>query len=202
MRFRTVLLLVPLLFLLLVSSCTVVSTLHFTERDVDSAANLVLNNSFNPYSTLPSEMLKGWSIHLDPPINAGSPVVVDPNEVQDGKTSLRIDASDKSVLILSDPFKVRRYGGYYLRTYFKTNSPLPPNVQLRFIVFKENGKIVNRFKVKSKPQQDWTLHTISAGFIRPGAKFGRLAIFIPPFKEGSIWLDNTGCFEVHGFKID
>ena len=93
-------------------------------------------------------------------------------------------------------------GGYYLRCYFKTNSPNPPRPQLRFIVFKENGKIVNRFKVKAKLNEDWERTTISAGFIKPGARFGRLGIYIPPFKEGSIWIDDTGCFEVHGFKID
>lgn len=199
---RTSSLILSVFFLIALSSCTVVSTLRFTERDIDDTANLVLNPGFNSYSVIPSEALKGWSLHLEAAGTASSNVVVDPAEAMEGKTSLRIDASDNSVLILSDPFKVRRYGGYYLRSFCKTNSTMPPNVQLRFIVFKENGKIVNRFRYKAKPQSDWAIHAISAGFIRPGAKFGRLAIFIPPFKDGSVWLDNTGCFEVHGFKID
>ncbi len=202
MRLRTFGPCLALLFGLILSSCTVVSTLKFTERDIDSTANLLLNSGFNSYSVLPSEALKGWSVHLEPAGTAESPVVIDPQEAQEGKTSLRIDASNKSVMILSEPFKVRRYGGYYLRSFVKTNSTLPPNVQLRFIVFKENGKIVNRFRHKAKPLQDWDIHSISAGFIKPGARFGRLAIFIPPFKDGSVWLDNAGCFEVHGFKID
>ncbi|MDY0152048.1 MAG: hypothetical protein RBS43_07240 [Candidatus Cloacimonas sp.] len=186
---------------LLLSSC-VSSTLIFTERDVENSSNLIGNPSFNPYSNVASEALKGWSIHLDPPGGDSSPVIIDPSETKEGRTSLRINASAKSVLILSDSFTVRRYGGYYLRSYVKTNSPLPPLVQLRFIAFKENGKIVNRFRHKRKPDTQWGLNTISAGFIKPGAKFGRVGIFIPPFKEGSIWIDDVGCFEVHGFKID
>jgi len=43
---------------------------------------------------------------------------------------------------------------------------------------------------------------MSAGFIKPGAKFGRLAYMIPPFKEGSIYIDRAGVYEAHGFKID
>jgi len=190
-------------FALVICSCsTVGSTLILTENDIEDNPNLIVNNSFGVYSTIPSEALKGWNVHLEPPNSLFSPVIIDPQEMLDGQTSLRIDASDKAVLILSDSFTVRRYGGYYLRSYCKTDSPNPPRIQLRFIVFKENGKIVNRFKQKTLPTSQWGRSTISAGFIRPGARFGRLGIFIPPFKEGSIWIDDTGCFEVHGFKID
>lgn len=195
--------LVLMLFLLLsLLSCSVVTTLKFTDKDIASSPNLVLNGDFNPYSTIAAEALKGWSVHLDPPDSQTSPVVIDPHQALEGKTSLRIDASDKDVLILSDSFNVRRYGGYYLRSNVKSNSSLPPQVQLRFIVFKESGKIINRFRCKIKPGEEWEQSTISAGFIRPGAKFGRLAIHIPPFKDGSVWIDNAGCYEVHGFKID
>jgi len=185
-----------------INACSVVTTLSFTERDIKDSPNLVENYSFSPYSTIGEEALKGWMVILNPHDNSESPITIDPDTACEGKTSLRIDASDKSVLILSEPFNVRRYGGYYLRCYFKTNFPNPPRPQLRFIVFKENGKIVNRFKTKAKINNDWQRTTISAGFIKPGARFGRLGIYIPPFKEGSIWIDDTSCFEVHGFKID
>ncbi|MEN6445029.1 MAG: hypothetical protein ABFC98_03175 [Candidatus Cloacimonas sp.] len=202
MRYRFFVLVLLAVMLILVSSCSVITTLSFTERDIKDSPNLVQNNSFSPYSTIGEEALKSWMVILNPQDNLGSPVNIDPENALEGKTSLRIDASNKSVLILSEPFNVRRYGGYYLRCYFKTNCPNPPRPQLRFIVFKENGKIVNHFKIKSNVNNDWQRSTISAGFIKPGAKFGRLGIYIPPFKEGSIWIDDTGCFEVHGFKID
>lgn len=188
--------------LLLLSSCTVVSTLSFSENDAENTPNLITNPSFNPYSDIASEALTGWVVHLDPPGGETSPVNIDPSMSIDGGTSLRIDASDKSVMILSDPFPVRRYGGYYVRSSFKTNSAAPPQAQIRLIVFKDNGKIVNRFKRKVQITSDWERETLSAGFIKTGARFGRLAYMIPPFKEGSIWIDVAGCFEVHYFRID
>jgi len=188
--------------LLLLSSCTGVSTLNFSDKDLSNTPNLLLNPDFNPYSVVPSESLKGWVVHLDPPGGSDSPVIIDPEVHLEGGTCLRVDASDKSVMILSDPFEVRRYGGYYVHTSFKTNSPAPPIIQMRMIVFMENGKILNRFKNRFHLGSDWENQTISAGFIKPGAKFGRLAYMIPPFKEGSIYIDKAGVYEAHGFKID
>ncbi|PKN72670.1 MAG: hypothetical protein CVU50_05895 [Candidatus Cloacimonetes bacterium HGW-Cloacimonetes-3] len=188
--------------LLLFSSCTVVSTLNFTDNDVDNTPNLIANPSFNPYSDVAADALKSWVVHLDPPGGESSPVNIDPGVSLDGGTSLRIDASDKSVMVLSDPFPVRRYGGYYVRTSFKTNTASPPQAQMRMIVFMDNGKIVNRFKKRFQITSEWERQTLSAGFIKPGAKFGRLAYMIPPFKEGSIWIDVAGCYEVHSFHID
>lgn len=188
--------------LLLLSSCTGVSTLNFTEKDAENSINLIVNPSFNPYSEVATEALRGWVVHLDPAGGETSPVIIDPTEALDEGTSLRIDASDKSVMVLSDPFKARRYGGYYARTSFKTNSATPPIVTMRLIVFQDNGKITNRFAQRVIPTSNWVRKTLSAGFIRPGAKFGRLAYLIPPFKEGSIWIDSAGCFEVHSFQID
>lgn len=190
-----------LLSLLLLSSC-VTQTLFFTESDIGTSLNLINNPGFAPNSLDPAKSLKHWSLHTEPALADSSPVIIDPKNFQDGNTSLRIDASNRSVMIISDPFPVRRYGGYYLRSWLRTDSPNPPNVYLRFIVFREDGKIVNKFRSKNSIQADWSLATLSAGFIRPGARFGRLAIMIPPFKEGSVWVDNSGCFEVHGFKID
>lgn len=198
--FQLLLLLVSALLLL--SSCTGVSSLNFTDKDIADAPNLIVNPSFNPYSEIAAEALKGWVVHLDPPGGEESPVIIDPEQALEEGTSLRIDASDKSVMILSDPFPVRRYGGYYLRTSMKSSSAMPPQIQMNMIVFKDNGQIVNRFKNRFYLGTEWEQQSFSAGFIRPGAKFGRLAYMIPPFKEGSIWLDVAGCYEVHSFHID
>jgi hypothetical protein len=199
---KSYLFMLAITLLLLLSSCTGVSTLNFSDKDLSNTPNLLLNPDFNPYSVVPSESLKGWVVHLDPPGGSESPVIIDPEVHLEGGTCLRIDASDKSVMILSDPFEVRRYGGYYVHTNFKTNSPAPPMIQMRMIVFMENGKILNRFKNRFHLSSDWKNQTISAGFIKPGAKFGRLAYMIPPFKEGSIYIDKAGVYEAHGFKID
>jgi len=119
-----------------------------------------------------------------------------------GSTSLRIDASDQTVVLYSDAFKVRRYGGYYVRLNAKSSEPEGPQITTRLITFWENGRVFSRFKSKMKTSNEWSKDTISAGFLKPGVSFGRIQIVIPPFEKGSVWLDDAGCWEVHHFRID
>lgn len=199
---RSIILLLLVIMLFSISACFVSSSLNFTDSDIKDAPNLITNPGFNAYSLDPETALKGWSVALEPPNAKGTRVIVDATEALEGKTSLRIDASENAVIVYSEPFNVIRYGGYYLKASAKSNSPENPEVQIRFIGFKENGKTANRYTRKIKTKEQWTTGTISSGFIRPGVKSGRLAILIPPFKEGSIWIDNAGCWKVHHFRID
>lgn len=188
--------------MLLLSSCFVSSSLSYSESQTENVPNLIVNPSFNPYSLDPRTALKGWAVDYDPPESPDGKVVIDTQVAMEGKTSLRIDASDNAVILITDPFRVVRYGGYYIRAGIKGSSSDMPEITLRFITFKENGKIFNRFRKKAKPQEDWSKVSISAGFIRPGVNAGRVAIMIPPFKDGSIWIDDVGCWKVHHFRID
>ncbi|MCB5233724.1 MAG: hypothetical protein LHW60_00550 [Candidatus Cloacimonetes bacterium] len=187
---------------LILSSCFMGSSLLFMESEIQDKPNLVLNPSFDAYSFAGTDALRGWTIYTKPDDSEFNKIRIDPMQSIDGDTSLRIDASNKDVVIISDSFDVRRYGGYYSRIRFKTDSPQPPQARLRLTAFKGNGKITNRFSKKMKLGQEWNTTSISAGFLKPGAKFGRVSIEIPAFKEGSVWIDDTGCWEVHGFRID
>lgn len=200
MRSTIVFLLAILLFAL--SACFVSSSLNFSDADIKDAPNLITNPGFNAYTLDPETALRGWSVALEPPNARGTRVIVDATEALEGKTSLRIDASDNAVIVYSEPFDIIRYGGYYLKLFAKSNSSENPTVHLRFIGFKENGKTANRYTKKIKTSEQWTSGSISSGFLRPGVKSGRLAILIPPFKDGSIWIDNAGCWKVHHFRID
>ncbi len=192
-----------LLTALLLSSCFVSSSLHFTEGDIDDSPNLLLNPGFAPYSLLGEEALRGWNIHVNPPNKDFDKIRIDPSVSLEGDTALKISASDREVTLISEPFKVRRYGGYYSRAMIHSDSPAPPVINIEMVTFREDGKITNRFKNKTKGlSEGWNRLAISAGFLRPGVNWGRLSITIPPFEEGSVWLDDAGCWEVHGFKID
>lgn len=191
-----------LALLVLLSSCFVSSSLHFSKADIENAQNLIKNCSFDPYQLRGKETLPGWSLKVEPQQADFDKVVIDPQIAKDGSNSLKISASDKDVLIISEPFDVRRYGGYFAKISAKSNSTNPPQIQFRMITFKEQGKITNRFKQKHKLSSDWQDITLSAGFLRPGVRFGRIFVHIPPFAEGSVWLDDAGCWEVHGFRID
>jgi hypothetical protein len=188
--------------LVLLSSCFVSSSLIFTEADIEDSVNLLFNPGFAPYSLEGEEALKGWNVHVEPQSAGFDKIMIDATEFLEGKSSLKISASDKDILIISEPFKVRRYGGYYSRIRARSDSQAPPQIQLRMITFKDQGKITNRFKQKADLSTEWTSISTSAGFLRPGVSFGRVFIHIPPFSEGSIWLDDAGCWEVHGFRID
>jgi len=190
------------LSMLLLSSCFVSSSLSYSESQTENVPNLVVNPSFNPYSLDPRTALKGWTVDYDPADSPDGKVVIDTETAMEGKTSLRIDASDNAVILISDSFKVIRYGGYYIRAGVRSTSPEMPELTLRFITFKENGQVFNRFKQKLKTGPEWIKDSISAGFIRPGVSFGRVAILVPPFKDGSVWIDDVGCWKVHHFRID
>lgn len=187
---------------LLLSSCFVSSSLLFTEADIKDSVNLLVNPGFAPYSLIGEEALKGWNVHVEPPAKDFDKIKIDPMYALEGDTSLKISASEYDIMLISEPFKVRRYGGYYSKVMVHSDSPKPPVITLQMITFKDNGKITNRFKEKIRLEEGWNKLDVSAGFLRPGVSFGRISILIPPFDEGSIWLDDAGCWEVHGFRID
>ena len=156
--------------------------------------------SFIPHIISNKEALKGWSILVEPQAQDFSKIVIDTTSYYEGNGSVRIDASEHDIMLLSDPFKIRKNGGYYCRVMTKTNSTDKPQLTLRMICFKENGKITNRFHKKGIPSGNWTKLSLSAGFLKSGVNFGRVAILIPPFKEGSIWIDDAGCWDVYTLK--
>lgn len=202
MRHRAVCSIVLLAAALFASSCIVRSSLSYYDKDTEGVPNLLSNPSFNAYSFDPDNALLGWSIHTDGNFSDNHSVFIDGRQSKQGKTSLRVDASNKTVTILSDAFTVKRYGGFYSRVYACSSEPKGPQITVRFITFRENGTVYSKFKTKLKTGLEWEKGTISAGFLRPGVNFGRLQIIIPPFSKGSVWLDDAGCWEVHHFRID
>ncbi|HOY84576.1 MAG: hypothetical protein LHW45_06820 [Candidatus Cloacimonetes bacterium] len=192
-----------LILLLTLSSCLVHTSLVYFDKDTEGVPNLISNPGFSAYSLDPREALLGWGVDLQGESEAPKNLVfIDGQEAIQGNSSLRVDASPYTVVITSDAFRVSRYGGYYTRLWTKSSTAVGPQINLRFITFKSSGKIDRQFKTKIKSTDMWEKESISAGFLRPGVAFGRLQITIPPFTEGSVWLDDTGCWEVHRFRID
>ncbi len=199
---KSLLLLAAAATLLLCSSCIVHSSLVYFDKDTEGVPNLLSNPGFDAFSLDPDQALLGWSIYSEGDGNQSIYAAIDPKVALQGSTSLRIDASDQTVVLYSDAFKVRRYGGYYVRLNAKSSEPEGPQITTRLITFWENGRVFSRFKSKMKTSNEWSKDTISAGFLKPGVSFGRIQIVIPPFEKGSVWLDDAGCWEVHHFRID
>jgi hypothetical protein len=188
--------------LLLLGGCVVSSTLLFTEADIEDSINLLANPGFVPHSLMTDHSPPGWNIHIVPQPGEMQLVKIDPMNAHEGDSSLKISASGFETKIVSEPFPVRRYGGYYARIMIQSDSQNPPLVTLQMVTFKEDGKITNRFKKKEQSSDKWSRINVSAGFLRPGVTWGRISIIIPPFDDGAIWIDDAGCWEVHGFRID
>lgn len=188
---------------LMLTSCFVHSSLIFFDKDTAGVPNLISNPGFSAYSLDPRDALLGWNVSLQG--ESGVPrtlVFIDGEEAIQGSSSLRVDASPNTVVITSDAFRVNRYGGYYSRLWTKSSQINGPQITLRFITFKSDGKLDRQYKVRQKAKDNWQKQTISAGFLKPGVSFGRLQIVIPPFENGSVWVDDTGCWEVHRFRVD
>lgn len=202
MRRSLLLLCLSAVLMLFSSSCIVHSSLAYFDKDTAGVPNLLSNPGFDAYSLDPDQALLGWTLYSGDLASPKVLAAIDTKEARQGNTSLRIDASDKTVVLYSDAFKIRRYGGYYVRMNAKSSAKLGPQVNMRFITFWENGTVFSKFKSKLKTTNEWKTDTISAGFLKPGVSFGRIQITIPPFSEGSLWLDDAGCWEVHHFRID
>ncbi|MCB5245503.1 MAG: hypothetical protein RBR57_00035 [Candidatus Syntrophosphaera sp.] len=190
---------------LTLTSCFIHSSLMYFEKDTEGLPNLISNPGFNAYSLDPNESLRGWSLLIEPtePEKAQTNVVfIDGEKALHSGSSLRIDASSNKVSIISDPFRVHRYGGYYVRCYTYSSEPKGPQINMRLLTFQPDGSIDKKFKAKMQSKNEWKKITISAGFLSPGVTFGRVVIEIPPFNQGSVWIDDAGCWEVHHFKID
>ncbi len=186
---------------LLTSSCVVNSTLLFSEADIEDSVNLLSNPGFAPQSMMAEEGLPGWNLHSKPH-SSQKGVHLDPGVASEGDSSLKISASDREVSVVSDPFSVRRYGGYYAKVMVMSDSEEDLQVTLQMVTFRDDGKITNRFRKKERLKPGWNKLCVSAGFLRPGVTSGRISVIIPPFKDGDLWLDDAGCWEVHGFRID
>ncbi len=196
------LLLLAIACLLVLSSCFIRTSLNFSDTMIDKLPNELINPGFELSGKDPRSAARGWDIVIDPPEGKGTVVSVDTQERKEGVSSLRIDASENAVMVYSESFDVARYEGYLIRASARSTSTERPQIALRFICFKENGKIANSYRKKLKTSGDWKQAEISAGFLRPGVQSGRVAILVPPFKDGSVWIDATGCWNVHHFRID
>ncbi len=190
-------------FLLLASGCFVKSSLDYSDGDLQNLTNLLANPGFAAYSLKSEQALMGWTIYTGDNDGTDLDIAIDPkNDILEGSTSLRVGASPHTVILYSDTFPVRRYRGYYARLHARSSAIAGPQVTANFIAYREDGTILNRYKTKVPTRPAWTKGSLSVGFLKPDVSVGRLQIVIPPFTEGSVWLDDAGCWEVHQFRVD
>ncbi len=195
---KRALLLSAAIALLLISSCFMGSTILFLEKDTLGKPNLLLNPWFDSNADENSFMPEGW-ILMGASQEKPEGACFDEVDFLTGSRSLKISKSDKFLMLVSESFRIDRYGGFFARASAKSDSEEGPQLRLRFLAYNESGTIRNTFNTRMKTGKEWSKHTISAGFLKPDVYFGRIIILIPPTGEDTIWIDDIACFEVHRF---
>lgn len=183
------------------NSCYRVSTILFLESDAKDKPNLVYNPSFEPNPEGDQRMPLGWLL-MGSSRDLREPITCDSTQSLIGTCALKIEKSDKHLMIISDAFRIDSQAGYYIKASAKSISERGPNLKLRFIAYSEAGTIRNTFRGRMRTGNSWRKTSISAGFLKQNARFGRILIIVPPTNEDTIWIDDIGCYQVHHFRID
>ena len=201
MKIRRFVFLLLLVCLLLISSCFMGSSILFLESDALKKPNLIVNSSFETDANADHIMPKGWFLmggSKDKPAS----ISCDVSTSVSGTQSLRISGMDSSVMIVSDAFRIEGQGGYFIKGSAKSTKEYGPLVKIRFVAYSEAGTVRNTFTKRIRTSDEWRKGTISAGFLKPNVRFGRVIIIVPPTEDETIWIDDIGAYQVHHFPID
>lgn len=195
-----VLSMLAMLTMLLLSSCFVGSSLLFLESETTDKPNLVFNPGFE-LTPQEKRMPSGWLL-IDSTRELEEPIACDTLQALEGKYSLRIEKSNKHQIIVSDAFPINSQSGYFIKASARSTAERGPKIKLRFITYNNSGKIRNKFSTSIRSNQNWKKSSISAGFLKSDAMFGRVLLQIPPTNGETLWIDGVGCYRVHFFPID
>lgn len=189
------------LLCLVISSCFMGSSLLFLESDAIGKPNLVANPDFENRAKFINRLPPGWIVNPRG-LLLSETIAYDPAEYFTGKQSLKFVNTQRKLTLLSEPFRIDPWNGYYIKASFKSGNPSGTDIILRFQTYADDGTITNNFNRKIKTDSDWSKATISAGFIKKSATFARVLLIIPPTLDYPIWIDDVGCFSVHRFRLD
>jgi hypothetical protein len=169
-----------------------------SNRDLTAPSNFrVLSNpGFEPLAA--GGRVAGW--HLTP-ASKNATLQLDPNNPQEGKTCLHLQANGQSAIVESDPFPATSTGQLAMYVYARGKN-LAPGTELRLIV---------EFERDGRPDQTYAPVT-AAELQLPGEKWDQpFAIYVPnlPLQlrgqmriafeltgPGDVWLDNTTLYNV------
>jgi hypothetical protein len=186
------------IFSLFLGSCFLGSSLLFEEPNSSDIPNLVTNCCFETPDTHNPLHPAGWLL-VSNATDKIEPVSLDSTVFLNGKYSLKIENNSHDMFLVSDAFKINFTGGFFIKASVKSAKPMDKSVKINFWTYNNNGIKKNSYSKSIKPKTDWRKGTISAGFLSNAATFGRVAIFIPKNTDNTIWIDDTGCYQVYQF---
>jgi len=175
------------------------SSILFLENDAVKKPNLLQNPGFELLPGSFNGIPKGWMVIGTSEDYVGK-VTSDGSVTINGSNSIKVQGTRKSVMIISDPFNIDRYGGYFAKLSALSTEETGPKVRLRVYAYSANGKLRNTFSSTIRTSTTWKKATLSAGLLRSNVRYGRIVLIVPATKEGAVWLDGVACYEAHRFN--
>ena len=180
---------------ILLIGCGVGFVVDFREQNIDFEENMIVNSGFEKGNYYNDNLPENWFV-----LEKTNGRIFWDNEIAlNGKKSLRIQNPDQKISILSDAFSINSQAVYLCKAYIKNANVSTNPVIISFYAFDKNGKKVNKFSQKVYTHKKWTELKLTSGFLKSGAKYGRVKITIPHERKNTFWLDDVGCFYIHSF---
>ena len=182
-----------IIVMMILTSCFFGSIMHFSEKDIADAVNVVINSSFEDGKFNSEALPEEWMV-LD---DAAEKIIWDDNNMHTGSKCLRIEYPDHKLNIISDAFPINPEYIYYSRCFLRTNYQSNHPIIIRFLAFNAKGKRVNKFSNKGYPKEDWTQIDLTSGFLNSTARFGRIIITLPKKPDKLFWIDDVESYSVY-----
>jgi len=170
--------------------------MNFTESELKEENNKILNTGFEEgtyaYESLPDD----WLV-----LEQVEDVVFWDNSVSlNGTKSIKVENATQKLTLISDAFSLNPESVYFATSYLKAKRLSSKPLVMYFHAFVNNGKKVNEFSRKLVPDENWARLSLSIGFLKSSAKFGRITIMFPNDTDNTYWVDDVKCHQVHSFQ--
>jgi len=170
---------------LLLSTCFFGSSILFLESDTKGKPNLIFNPGFETNPLDEKRMPPGWLL-MDSKVLIEDHISCDFSKSVLGFQSLKVSGNAQHLMIISEPFAVDSFGGYFVKSSAHGTTLKGPKLKLKFIGYSEHGKIRSTYTTTLKTSNDWVKATLSVGFLKPDVRFGRVLLVIPPLEDDSV----------------
>jgi hypothetical protein len=188
---KRIFVIVPLFIL----ACRFSTLPQYGPQDIGEKPSVVTNGGFEVGMPDETAMPPSWFLY-DQPQDA---IVWQESGGNFNPRCVQVHATAKAVDIVSDAFPVSTHNVYLVRAFMRSAAEHPRPITLQFWGFDITGKIINRYSEKILPSDEWNDLTMTVGFLKPDAMFGRVIITVPA-DDAEYWLDDINCYNVYEFK--
>lgn len=194
MKSSIFILIIVSLTLMVFNGCSVGTISNFTNKEINSNNNLIINSSFE-LNEDESENPDNWLIMQG--IDTCNWTTEDQNS---GVSCLKIEKSDVKTKIISESFPVDPAGVYFSRCFVRSEINTEEPIELILVTFDSNGNKLNVYREEMIPDADWNELKLTSGYFHQNSKNARLTIVVPE-SLNKICIDDVESYKVHRFAF-